>query len=122
MKITNRRINSVLRATRVRPKHKLKVNAELVTVPTKIASTFSDHFSSVAQVRNAVIPTLPDDPAANIRRMRKSFVFLNCQPEEINNIILSFESKAFPIDEVPSCIYKKNSDVIALGGIPLPNV
>ena len=67
MKTTWRRINSVVRPNRVNPKLKLKVNDELVTDSTEIASTFNNHFSSVTQVLNANIPNLPDDPTANVK-------------------------------------------------------
>ena len=113
MKTTWRRINSVVRPNRVNPKLKLKVNDELVTDSTEIASTFNNHFSSVAQVLNANIPNLPDDPTANVKRVRNSFVFLDTDAEEIYNIILSFKSKGAPINEVPSCIFRKIADIIA---------
>ena len=45
----------------------MKVNDELVTDSTEIASTFNNHFSSVAQVLTANISNLPDGPTANVK-------------------------------------------------------
>ena len=83
MKTTWRRINSVIHPNRVKSKLKLKLNDELLTDTTEIASTFNNHFSNVAQVLNA------------------------------NNITLSFKSKGAAISKVPSCIYRKLADIIA---------
>ena len=113
MKATWRRINSVIRSKRVNPKFKLKVNDDFFTDSTEIASSFNNHFSSVPRVLNANIPNFPDDPTANVKRIRNSFVFLNTDAAEIYNIILSFKSMSAPINEVPSCIYRKIADIIA---------
>ena len=113
MKTAWRRIKSVVRPNRVNPKLKLKVKDELVTDSIEIASTFNNHFSSVAQVLNTNIPNLPDDPTANVKRIRNSFVFLNAVSEEVYNILVSFKSKGPPINEVPSCIFRKFADIIA---------
>ena len=42
-----------------------------------------------------------------------SFVFLNTHSKGYCNIILPFKSNCAPINEVPSCIYRKNTDIIA---------
>ena len=83
MKTTWRHIDSVVRPNRVNPDLKLNVYDELFTYSTEIASTFNNHFSSVAQALNANIPNLPDDPTANVERIRNSFVFLNTDAKEI---------------------------------------
>ena len=73
MKTTWRRVSSVVRPNRVIPKLIWKINDKLVTDSTEIVSTFNNHFSSVAQVLNANIPTLPDDQTANVKRIRNYF-------------------------------------------------
>ena len=92
MKTTWQCINSVVRPSQVIPKLKLKVNDEIVIDSTEIASKFNNHFSSVAQILNAIVPNLSDDPTANVERLRISFVFLNTEAEEIYNVIYSFKS------------------------------
>ena len=49
----------------------------------KKASTSNNHFSSVAQALKANIPNLPDDPTANVKRIRISFFFLNTDAEKL---------------------------------------
>ena len=56
---------------------------------------------------------MPHDPTANVKRIRNAFVFLNTDAEEIYNKILSFTSKGTPNNEVPSCIYRKITEIIA---------
>ena len=90
--------HSVVRPNLVNSKFKLKVNDELFTDSTDIASILINHFSSVAQVLNANIPNFPDDLTANVKRIRNSFVFLNTDAEEIYKIILSFKSKGAPVN------------------------
>ena len=82
MKITWPRSNSVIRPILVKPQEKLKVNDELVTHWTEIISTFKYHISCVAQILNANISNLPDDPVTNVKRNTNSFVFLNTDVEE----------------------------------------
>ena len=108
MKTAWRRINSVIRPNRISPKVKLKVNDELVTDSTEIASTFN------AQVLNENILNFPDDPKDNLKRIRNCFVFSNTEADQIYNIniMLSFKSKRAPINDVPSCIYRKIVDIM----------
>ena len=83
MKTTWLRINSVVLPNRVKLKLKMKVNNEIVTCSTEIASTFNNSFSSVAQVLKVNIPYWPDDQTANVKRIRKSVVFLNTDAEGV---------------------------------------
>ena len=69
-------------------KLKLKVNDEVVRDSTEIVSTFNDHFSGVEQVLHVINPYLPDDPTANVKQVRKSFIFWNTDAKEVYNIIL----------------------------------
>ena len=68
METTWRRINNVPRPSRVKPKLKLKVNDKLVSDSTEISSAFNKHFSSVAQILNANVPSLDDEQKVNIKK------------------------------------------------------
>ena len=69
MKTILRRINMVTRPSRVDAKLKLKVSDESATVSTEIAFTINNHLFSVAQVLDANIRSLPDNPTANVKRI-----------------------------------------------------
>ena len=88
MKTAWGRINSLLRPSRVKPKLKLKVNDTLITDSTELASILKNLFSSVAQVLDANIPSLPDDPTSNERKIRNSLAFINNHSGENYNIML----------------------------------
>ena len=107
IKITWQRKNSVLRPSWINPRLKLKLKYELLTDSTGKASTFINHFISVAQVLNANIYSLPDNPTGIVKRKRSFFVFLNSDAEEIGNIILPLKFKSAPMDEVQSPIYRE---------------
>ena len=83
METTWRCISSVNQPNRVNPKLKLKVKEESLTDSTEIASTFNNHFSSVAQVLNANIPNLSDDPTANVKRIRTPLFFSIEMPRKL---------------------------------------
>ena len=113
MKTTWRRINSLLHPNRSNPQLKLKVNDDIITDSSTIASKFNTHFAEVAPSLDANIPRLSDDPVANTQAVSNSFVFYNTIAEEVYKIILSFKSKGSLLNEVPTFIYKKVSDLIA---------
>ena len=48
-----------------------------------------------------------------MKRVTNTFVFLDTKAYEIYYITLFFESKVAPINEVPSCIYRRSADIIA---------
>ena len=113
MKTTWQRNNSVYGQSRVNPNFKLKVNDQIATGSTETASTLNNQFSSVAHILNANIPKLSDNLTADAKQIRSSFVFLNTEAKEFYDIILSNKCKGSPINEVPSCIYRKFSDILA---------
>ena len=61
MKTTGRRIDSVLRLSRVKFRLELKVNFELVKYLKETDSTIKNIFSSVALFLDANTPSLPRD-------------------------------------------------------------
>ena len=63
-----------------------------------------------------VDPSLPNDPAVKLKSIKNFYVFLTTKIDMIYNVVISFESKGVPIDELRFSIEKKVSDDLQFNG------
>ena len=92
---------------------KVIVDDVSIVDPTKISDAFNSYFSNVAIKLANDIPFTNTDPLQNVPFIPNSFFCSPSSPNEIYNIINSFNNNGSDLASIPTFIYKYISNIIS---------
>ena len=115
-KRTWKAINKHLRNQKPRNKSfLLKINGDIISSNSEVASRFNSYFSTVATDLENAIPPSTRSPLSYLTNLtHESFYMSPCASEEVRNLILGMADKSCPLFEVPVFIYKLYSEPLSV--------